>query len=305
LTGVAQGFGVIAILIALGFVLAHFGALGEDSQRVLARLVYFIATPALLIDLLSKSDVSDVLGSGFLIAGLGVLAVLVVYVPLARRLGRSTAHTVVGALSASYANVGYLGLPIAVYVLRDATFALPTMVLQLVVYAPLALSVLDLNASGRRPTLLTLMAAGMRNPVSVAAVLGVLLAYLDVHLPAVVGEPISLLGGMAVPAALLAFGISLRFGGSIGSAHRAEIAGISVLKLVWQPTVAYVLGRFVFGLEPHEVFGVTVMAALPTAQNVFVYASRFDRSELLARDSVAVTTLLSVPVLFGLAALLA
>lgn len=279
--------------------------LGEDAQQVLSRLVYFVATPALLIDLLARTDVSGVLGVGFAVAGLSVLAVLVVYVPLARLRGRTTSQTVIGALSASYANGGYLGLPIAVYVLDDAAFALAIMLLQLLVYAPLALSVLDLDASGRRPTPGALVLAGLRNPVSMAAACGVLLSVLDLDLPDVVGEPVTLLGGMAVPGALLAYGVSLRFGGVIGSADRGEIAAIAVLKLVWMPAVAYALARFAFDLEPHEVFGVTVMAALPTAQNVFVYASRFERSVLLARDSVAVTTLLSVPVLFGLAAFLA
>jgi predicted permease len=147
--------------------------------------------------------------------------------------------------------------------------------------------------------------AGIRNPVSVAAMCGVLISVLGVDLPEIVGEPISLLGGMAVPGALLAYGVSLRFGGAIGSAHRREIAVIALLKLIWMPAAAYVLARFAFDLEPHEVFGLTIMAALPTAQNVFVYASRFQRSELLARDSVAITTLLSIPVLVGLAAFLA
>lgn len=305
MTGVLLGFGVIGILIALGLLLAHVGVLGEDSQRALSRIVYFVATPALLIDLLSQTDVSQVLGAGFAIAGLSVLAVVVVYVPLALRRGRSASHVTVGALSASYANGGHLGLPIAVYVLGNAAFALPIMVLQLIVYAPLALSVLELDASGRRPTLLGLVAAGARNPVSIAAGVGVALSLVGADLPDVVAEPISLLGAMAVPGALLAFGISLRLGGRIGAAQRAEVAWIAVLKLVWQPAVAYLLARFVFGLAEHEVFGVTVMAALPTAQNVFVYASRFGRSELLARDCTAVTTLLSVPVLIGLAAVLA
>jgi malonate transporter len=285
--------------------LAHLGALGADAQLVLSRLVYFVATPALLIDLLSRTDVSDVLGVGFVVAALSVLSVLVVYVPVARHRGRSTSHAVVGGLSASYTNAGYLGLPIAVYVLDDAAFVLPILLLQLLVYAPLALSVLDLDATGRRATPVALVLAGVRNPVSVAALCGVLLSVLDVDLPEVVGEPISLLGGMAVPAALLAYGVSLRFGGAIGSANRREIAVIALLKLGWMPAVAYALARFAFDLEPHEVFGLTVMAALPTAQNVFVYATRFGRSELLARDSVAVTTLLSIPVLVGLAALLA
>jgi len=214
-------------------------------------------------------------------------------------------HVVIGALSASYANGGYLGLPIAVYVLGDAAFALPIMLLQLIVYAPLALSLLDLEATGRRPTPVALALSGLRNPVSVAAASGVLISIAGINLPEIVDEPISLLGGMAVPGALLAYGVSLRFGGAIGSTHRKEIAVIALLKLAWMPAIAYVLARFVFGLESHEVFGLTVMAALPTAQNVFVYASRFQRSELLARDSIAVTTLASIPVLFGLAAILA
>lgn len=272
---------------------------------MLSRLVYYVATPALLVDLLSRTDVTDVLGVGFAIAGISVVAVLIVYVPVALRRGRSMSHVVIGALSASYANGGYLGLPIAVYVLGDAAFAVPVMVLQLIVYAPLALSVLDLGATGRRPTIGALALAGVRNPVSVGAMCGVLISVVGLELPEIVGEPIKLLGGMAVPGALLAYGVSLRFGGAIGSAHRREIAVIALLKLVWMPAVAYVVARFVFGLDSHEVFGLTVMAALPTAQNVFVYASRFQRSELLARDSVAVTTLLSVPVLVGLAAILA
>jgi len=303
-SGVLQGFGVIGILVALGVALAHARVLGADGQRVLSQVVYTVATPALLIDLLSRTDVVGVLGTGFLIAVLSILAVVVVYAPLAWWRGRSLTHVVVGSLASSYTAAGLLGLPIAVYVLDDPSYALPLMVLQMVVYAPLALSVLQLDASGRRPTFLGLMGAGARNPVSVAAAIGVALSATGLELPEVVGEPVALLGGMAVPGALLAFGISLRLGGRIGSSQRSEIAGIVVLKLVWQPVVAYALARFAFDLDQRDVFGITVMAALPTAQNVFVYAARFDRSELLARDSIAVTAVLSVPTLVALAAVL-
>jgi malonate transporter len=48
-----------------------------------------------------------------------------------------------------------------------------------------------------------------------------------------------------------------------------------------------------------------VLAALPSAQNVFNYAQRYDRGEILARDTVLITTVLSVPVLLVVAALLA
>jgi predicted permease len=47
-----------------------------------------------------------------------------------------------------------------------------------------------------------------------------------------------------------------------------------------------------------------VTSALPTAQNVFVYASAYGRGTVLARDVILLSTVLSVPVLVGIAVLL-
>jgi predicted permease len=44
---------------------------------------------------------------------------------------------------------------------------------------------------------------------------------------------------------------------------------------------------------------------LPTAQNVLVYANRYQRGVVLARDSALVTTLLSIPAIMLIALLLA
>ena len=49
----------------------------------------------------------------------------------------------------------------------------------------------------------------------------------------------------------------------------------------------------------------TVIAALPTAQNIFVIASRYERSTVLARDAIFASTILSVPAVAIVAALLA
>ncbi|WP_166376043.1 AEC family transporter [Aeromicrobium phragmitis] len=303
--GAVEGFVVILSLGAVGYVLAVRGVLDETSQAVLSRLVYVVGTPALLISLLSETDVSRVFGPWFLVALGGVLATLVLYVPWALWRRRRTSHVIVGALSASYANAGYLGLPIAAYVLGDAAYALPTMMLQLVFYAPLALSMLEMAGRGRAGlNPFAFVRAGVRNPVSVAAVIGVTIALTEIQLPLVVAEPIRLLGQLAVPCALIAFGVSLRFGPRIGIGQGGEVAFVAALKLLWQPAIAYLVARFALGLPDTQVVGVTMMAALPTAQNVFVYASRFGRDHVLARDCVAVTTGLSLPVLIGLAALL-
>jgi hypothetical protein len=81
-------------------------------------------------------------------------------------------------------------------------------------------------------------------------------------------------------------------------------SGCRALKTLVQPAPAYALGRWVAGLDGVALLAVTVTSALPTAQNVFVYASTYDRGTLLARDVVLLSTVLSVPVLVGIALLL-
>ena len=82
------------------------------------------------------------------------------------------------------------------------------------------------------------------------------------------------------------------------------LVDVLVLKLVAQPTAAFLIGRYAVGLIGRDLLAVTVIAALPTAQNVFVFAMRYDRGVILARDTIFVATLLSVPVILAITWLL-
>jgi predicted permease len=230
----------------------------------------------------------------------------VLYVIAARVLWRrDLADTVVGTLCSAYVNAGNLGLPIAAYVLGDAALVAPTLLMQLLVLQPLALAVLDHATSGHPFSVGRAMAQPLTNPLTLGSLLGLALAVSGAALPRAVQDPLELVGGMAVPSMLVAYGISLRLGPKPGHGTSAgEIGAIAALKLVVQPATAYVVGRMVLGLDQPELLAVTVLSALPTAQNIFVHATRYGRAEVVARDSVFVTTVLSVPAVFAVAALL-
>ena len=133
-----------------------------------------------------------------------------------------------------------------------------------------------------------------------------LLSVTGTSLPSAIDDPLRLVAGMAVPGMLIAYGISLRLGPLPGAGPGVtEIGTIAALKLVAQPLSAYLVARMVFGLEDNALLAVTVTAALPTAQNIFIHATRYDQAVLVARDAIFVTTVLSVPALFVVAALLA
>lgn len=125
------------------------------------------------------------------------------------------------------------------------------------------------------------------------------------RIPAPVLDPLTLIGGMSVPAVLLAFGISLCGSTMPGRGPDRHPVFLSVaLKSVGQPAAAWALAAGVFGLRGAPLLDVVVTSALPAAQNLFTYASSYRVAERLARDSILLSTVISVPVLVVVAALL-
>lgn len=78
----------------------------------------------------------------------------------------------------------------------------------------------------------------------------------------------------------------------------------TVLKSFVHPVLAWLLGKFVFGLDDAMVLVVVVTAALPAAQNIYNYAANYHVGESLARESILLTTILSVPVILVVTLLL-
>ncbi len=307
MTGVVEGFATIIAVIALGAFLAHVGVVDLTAQRVLARLSFFVASPALLVTVLQDTDVSSVVSRGLVANAASVVVVVAIYAAVAVVLLRQgLAETVVGSLCAGYVNAGNLGLPIAAYVLGDAALVAPALLMQLLVLQPLALTLLDIGVSERRLRWWDVVSRPFRNALTVGTLIGLVLSATDSTLPQVIDDPLHLVGGMAVPSMLIAYGISLRLGPRPGTGGGPRVlATIVVLKQVVQPAVAYLVGHFLLGMDGVQLLAVVIMAALPTAQNVFVIASRYDRSVVLARDAVFASTLLSVPTITVVAALLA
>lgn len=308
MSGVLAGFTVIFVIIFIGYVVARTGILGSEGEFVLGRLVFFVATPALLFDTLAHADISVIFSPTLYVAAISALAVGAVHFTIARAaLRRDVPDATIGALSASYVNAANLGIPIAVFVLGDVSFVAPLLLFQILVYSPIVLTVLDLSTSRAASSVWRTVSTPFRNPIVVAGGAGLLLAVTGWTLPDAVMQPFTLMGGASVPGALIAFGMSL-YGVRVlqhGAGPRRDVALATVLKTVVMPLVAYALGRWGWDLDGRELFAVVVIGALPTAQTVFIYASRYGRGVVTARDSAFVTTLVSIPVIAVASALLA
>ncbi|MCT1355075.1 AEC family transporter [Gordonia hongkongensis] len=311
MSGVISGFTVIFIVVGVGYLLGRTRVIGDHAHEVLSRLVFFVFTPALLFHSMVTSDLSVIFSSTLVIAGGSAFLIGAVYVVVAKLwFRRAVPELVIGGLSSSYVNSVNLGLPIAIFVLDDASFIAPLLLFQILIYSPIALLALDLTALDRnsgRSLLRDSLVAPITNPIVVGGLAGLSVSLIGWSPPAAVMSPLKMLGDASVPAALLAFGLSLT-GVAVfkkGASPRRDIALASVLKMIVMPLAVYAIARWGFGQTGEALFAQVVIAALPTAQNVLVYATRYRRGQILARDTALITTLTSIPTIMIIALLLA
>ncbi|MBC9955119.1 AEC family transporter [Leucobacter sp. cx-42] len=307
--GVLQGFTVILVIIGAGYLTGRLGIVKGEQRRVLNNVAFYVAMPAMLFGVLLRSDPKVLISPVMLVTTLSAIAVAVLFIVASRLwFKRDFAATTLGATASGYVNSNNLGLPVAMYILGDAAYVAPLLLVQLIVFAPVTLSILDFSRSGGSSsvfrTVTQALGRTLRSPIIIATAAGYLCALFAVPVPQLIVEPLDMLGAASIPMVLLSFGISLHGQRPLtaGSGRAASLTA-SGLKVVGMPLIAFGLS-LAFGLDPHATFVATTIAALPTAQNVYTYAVTYQRGEVLVRDTVFLTTFASLPVLAAIALLL-
>lgn len=306
--GAISGISTIWVVIGVGWLIAHSGLVNQAGRRLMSVLAFSVGSPALLFAIMARADLAHVFSHTVIVSILAVvvaggLYVLVALLVFRQRLGDG----VIGFMTSCYTNAANFGLPVAIALLNDATWVAPIMLLQLALIMPICLALLDVanaRAAGARRNPWRYFLLPVQNPITIGILAGLAVNLVGVPVPEVVMRPIDMIAGIALPLMLLAFGVSLRLDPLPGKGpHRRPMWVGVALKVVVHPLAAWLIGR-ALGLTGIDLYAVTILGALPTAQNVFITATKYDQGEMLARDAVFWSTILSVASLLVIAALL-
>jgi len=299
------GFVVVGVAIVVGYILERIDLLGPHARHVLSRLTFFVLSPFLLFVVLAQADVHTLFSALLPVSAIAALVIFAIYAFVARFVWhRDVAETLVGTLSAGQVNSNNIGIPLSLYLLGSAAYPAPVILLQLLAFTPVSMAIFESVTAGQRSAF-PILRRTVTNPIVLGSALGVVVALTGWQMPPIVIEPLQLIANACVPVLLISYGISLHGQRVLGaSGRRRDILFASALKLIAMPLVAWATAAFVFHLDAQGVLIVTVLAALPTAQNVFNYAQRFDVGETIARDTVFLTTVGCVPVLIAITLLL-
>lgn len=320
----------IWLLTGLGYLAARFnlvGAVSADVEAVLGRFVFRVAMPASLFGMLARSDLHALANTSIVAFGVSSLAACGLGLVISTRaFGRDVSNGAVVAMASGYVNSANLGIPVAIQVLGNAAFLSTVILFNTVLVTPILMTLMGLGdgpSPGIRHRLRGIALLPVHNPIIIASAFGALVSGTHFHVPADVSSALSLLGGAAVPVALITLGMSL-YGGSGKStaptdseslnpenpeqrtekSRIAEAAIALALKIALQPVLAYLLARYALDLSARDVLAVTLCAALPTAQNVFIYASEYALDTVFARNAVIFSTVTSMVGLWTVVALL-
>jgi len=292
-------------LIFVGFVVARLTRQPLEALGWMNTFILYVALPALFFQLLAKTPIEQLAAWGYIFGS--VFATFLIFALMfggsVIRSGGDIAQSTIKGLASAYGNIGYMGPGIALLAFGEEA-AVPVALIfcfENIMHFTLAPLLMALSG-GEHPTYGRLALGVAKkivlHPFIIATALGVVAAALHVQPPMPVERLLNYLALAAAPCALFAMGVTL----ALRPLKRmpVEIAPITALKLVVHPALCYVLLSLVGDYPPVWVYSAVLLAALPTATNVFVIAQQYGVWVQRASASILVTTCVSVLTLTGL-----
>jgi malonate transporter len=282
-------------LVACGYLAGRFRIVTQASSHALNQFVYAFALPAMLFVAVYRGSLAEILSGYFLLAVVvATVGTALVGFFLSRMGGATAAESTMRALNASFANTGYLGIPLVTVAYGERAAlpaALATVATNIVSFA-LAIVCLELFVNPQPGGVRRALAGVVRSPLIWPIALAVFVVAIEVKIPLPVERFATLLAAAAGPCALFAIGLfvsqlSIRAGA-------AASWQTTVLKLVLHPVLMALLAFWILPVDPFWAKIAVVCAALPLGATAFVLAQRYKLLEAETSTGAVISTVASV-----------
>ena len=282
-------------VIILGWLARWKGFIQQEFLEPANRLVYYLAIPALIFRAISKASLKTQFDVMVLVITLFSAVVIFAFAwgmgfLLRLRLGQLGTFI----QTTFHGNLGYIGLAIAFYLLGNEGFVRASIIAGFLIILQNFLSVISLQFNSddisvkRNKLYIVLKILG--NPVILSALAGILFSLSGLKMPLVIDRSLHILGGLALPMALLIIGASLSF--ELMQLRILRVISSSLLKLILLPGIGFLLYR-IFGIAVQDYLPALILLASPTATITYVMAREMGGDVDFAVAAISTSTLIS------------
>jgi malonate transporter len=283
-------------LILIGYLCRRHGILSVNASAELSRFVVVLGLPALLFDATSRLRPADFTNLGFIAAfAIGTLSVFGLTIVLRVRQRSRLDDATIEGLGASYANTGFIGIPLCLLAFGQEAMApavIATVMTACLLFA-LAIVMVEISAQSDRrigPALLKVTTSLVRNPLIVAPFLGLMLGTAELSLPKGLQQLLTLLGGAAGPCALVSLGLFLARPVETDAPVDNQSTMLILLKLFAQPAITAVLAYWVFRLPRVWADAAVLLSALPAGTGPYMLAEIYSRNAVVISRVILIST---------------
>ena len=290
-------------LVVVGYVAGKLGYLGGDFDRQLSRLVINITCPALILSSAMTGELPDrqyilplLLISVVTYTILSVAAFL-----LPKYLTKNPDDEGAIGFALMFGNVGFMGYPVVASIFgHEAVFY--AAVLNVVnTFAVFTVGTVLITGRGADDKESTKQELGRRFQKKVLYSTPMLAAYLTMaivalrieHIPNMISQPLTMLGNITVPAALLIIGSSMSNLSLRTMLGNRTVYATTLLRLAVLPVAVHYLMQML-GFSPFVVNINTLVIAMPVATYGTILCLKYQKDTTTITEVTFITTLLSI-----------
>lgn len=283
------------VIVIVGYMAGKLGYMGGEFDCKLSSLVINWTCPALILSSAMTGELPD---RRFILPLLAISVVTYLVLTgvafwLPRFLTRRKDDEGVVGFAMMFGNVGFMGYPVVASIFgHEAVF-----------YAAV-LNVVNTFAVFTVGTILVTGKGEVEGPhfqkkvlystPMLSAYLTMLIVALEIdNIPACISQPLTMIGDITVPAALLIIGSSMSQLPLRALMGNATVYITTVMRLVVVPVAMYFL-CLLLGFDPYVVNINTVVIAMPVATYGTILCLKYNRDTSLMAEVTFITTLLSM-----------
>ena len=291
--GVVSTIAPIFLLIVAGYGFKRRGFPGDEFWVPAERLSYFVLLPALIVHTLARADLAGIQIGGLAMTMGSLALAMTVVTALLRPVYGVDGPAFTSILQGTIRLNSYLGFALAFALFGTAGLTIVAVLVSFMMPICNVISIAALAAfgAGGRPSWKRVIVQIVTNPLILACALGAALNALGQPVPGWVMGVLGILGGAALPLALLCVGAGLDL--APGRSRHAAVIGTSVLKLVVAPALAWGFGQVV-GLGGLSLTVAVLRAATPASSASYVLARQLGGDAGLMAGIITAETALSV-----------
>ncbi|MFD8145905.1 AEC family transporter [Streptomyces sp. NPDC059708] len=273
---------LVPVLLAFGggVLLARRKTVPADTSKAFSDYAFLFAVPCYLFGNIYAADLGALfdwraIGGYAAAAALAVLAVALGAAAYGVREPRAVALRVMAGVQV---NTAYFAVPVFITVFGTAAPIFPVLLFQVCVLSLVVIALMELGragAGGPGTRLSRALVASLATPLVLACNAGIVLNLLSVHVPKVLLDGAAFVGDSASPVALFALGLHLGGTGlDVRGTTREEVVLIA-FKCLGFPLLAWAVCAGLFGIQRPWLAYLVLIAAMPTPQNLFIFAQRY------------------------------